>query len=444
MLRQTTFNLNQFLNPDKWRDDLLKRMAVSDRIALQEAVHFDAKAFVKDPKVAQQVGIWGAIQTREGDNDGRANTAVLYRVNRGRPSKTALVPLGRANGPHPDQHTRERYLCAGLFPDGWFGSVHGFPGRDDFANPRLIRCVGAWVHQQHGEHVTLGFDKNQIRPALLERATELKWHGGRKDPTGGLLTSVPLRRCREFSKGFSDHLGFTANIRPQRHRMTLLQQVRALLDKAIRRNKGKHAAVVARAKAAKAALGTKTTTNAAVPTVPKGFMPGAVIKNIAPGTSDPAIIPVGVIQHIAVSNSPSLFPLFSNDGGIESHFYIRKDGTIEQYRSIYFEADAQFAGNSFGSPRKGFVSVEHEGGVGADLNVPMPQAQLDAFHKVVRWVHDETGFPLRVCPAWNEGGVGYHSLFDQWNTNHHSCPGAARIKQFHDVTVPWLKAGAPV
>ena len=171
-------------------------------------------------------------------------------------------------------------------------------------------------------------------------------------------------------------------------------------------------------------------------------MPGAIIKNIPPGSTDPAIIPAGVIQHIAVSNQDSLFAQFSNDGGIESHFYIRKDGTIEQYRSIYFEADAQFDGNSFGSPRRGFISVEHQGGVGADLNVPMPQPQLDAFHRVVQFVHAETGFPLRVCPAWNQEGVGYHALFDEWNHNHHSCPGAARIKQFRDVTVPWLKAGA--
>jgi hypothetical protein len=177
------------------------------------------------------------------------------------------------------------------------------------------------------------------------------------------------------------------------------------------------------------------------PPAPHGFMPGAIIKNIPPGSSDPAIIPAGVLQHIAVSNSDSLFPLFSNDGGIESHFYIRKDGTIEQYRSIYFEADAQFAGNSFGSPRKGFISVEHQGGVGADLNVPMPKAQLDAFHRVIQFVHSEVPFPLRVCPAWNQDGVGYHALYVEWNTNHHSCPGAARIKQFHDVTVPWLKAG---
>jgi endonuclease/exonuclease/phosphatase (EEP) superfamily protein YafD len=72
----------------------------------------------------------------------------------------------------------------------------------------------------------------------------------------------------------------------------------------------------------------------------------------------------------------------------------------------------------------------------------MPKAQLDAFHSVILWVHSQRPFALRVCPAWDEEGVGYHALFEQWNHNHHSCPGPARIKQFNDVTVPWLAAQA--
>ena len=173
-----------------------------------------------------------------------------------------------------------------------------------------------------------------------------------------------------------------------------------------------------------------------------GFMPGAIHEPIPAGDSDPPIDPCGVIQHIAVSNADDLHGQFSNDGGIESHFYIRKDGTILQYRSIFREADAQFDGNSFGSPRKGFISVEHQGGVGADLNVGMPKAQLDAFHEVVLWVHSQRPFLLRVTPGPFSEGVGYHAMFDEWNHNHHSCPGAGRIKQFNAVTVPWLAAQA--
>jgi hypothetical protein len=439
MTRLGTFNGNQFDGPAKWRSDLLPRMAELDRLDLQEAVHLDAKAFVADPKVIAKVGAWAAIQTRNGDNDGRANTAILYRPETGKPSRNVLIDLGRADGSGPDQHTRERYLCAALFPDGWDGSFHGFPERDAAANPHLILRVGEWVKSVQGP-VRLGADINKIPPAKLEAATGLKWHGIGIDGFLGDVSDVAT-----FPEGFSDHAGVHAviNAHPRERpvKRTLLERARELLRRVVRRNRTSHPRIAKKAQGGLNATRPTPKPAPVTPSAPHGFMPGAIIKNIPPGSSDPAIIPAGVIQHIAVSSQTSLFAQFSNDGGIESHFYIRKDGTIEQYRSIYFEADAQFAGNSFGSPRRGFISVEHQGGVGADLNVPMPKAQLDAFHRVIKFVHSEVAFPLRVCPAWNQDGVGYHALFVEWNTNHHSCPGAARIKQFHDVTVPWLRAG---
>lgn len=168
-----------------------------------------------------------------------------------------------------------------------------------------------------------------------------------------------------------------------------------------------------------------------------GLMPGAVLKLIPPGDNDPAILPVGVNFHIAVSNADSLYEYFAHQsGGIESHFYVRLTGTIEQYRSIYREADAQDKGNSFivNGVRKGLVSVESEGmGKGK-----WTLAQLEAFKRIVNFVHSKRAFPLRVCPEWNRGGIGYHSLFPEWNPHSHSCPGPERIVQFNNYLVPWL------
>ncbi len=169
----------------------------------------------------------------------------------------------------------------------------------------------------------------------------------------------------------------------------------------------------------------------------RGFMPGALNRNIAPGSNDPAIVPCGVILHVAVSLSDTIRPVFDDGRGIESHFYVRFDGTTEQYRSIFFEADAQFAGNSFmfHGRRVGFISVETEGmGEGK-----WTRAQLAAIKRIIMWVHEQQTFPLRVCPEWNSRGVGYHAQFEEWNTDHHSCPGPARIEQFHQVIAPWLK-----
>jgi hypothetical protein len=168
-----------------------------------------------------------------------------------------------------------------------------------------------------------------------------------------------------------------------------------------------------------------------------GFMPDAINENIVPGSSDPQITPCGVIEHIAVSNSADIRSIFTDGRGIESHFYVRFDGTIIQYRSIFFEADANFSGNSFGSPRKGFVSVEHEGGFPNGQGT-LTKAQLNSFKRIVLWAKSQADFPLRVCPAWDAPGVGYHSLFKEWNPNAHSCPGPDRIKQFHEVIEPWL------
>lgn len=168
----------------------------------------------------------------------------------------------------------------------------------------------------------------------------------------------------------------------------------------------------------------------------KGLMPGAIHKIIPPGSNDPAILPCGVTFHIAVSKSDSLYDYFAHkSGGIESHFYVRSNGIIEQYRNIFREADAQSDGNSFyrNGQRFGFISVESEG-MGAGK---WTYAQLESFKRIVDYVKSERNFPLRQAPAWNRGGLGYHCLFREWNPNNHSCPGEQRIKQFHNYLVPW-------
>lgn len=168
-----------------------------------------------------------------------------------------------------------------------------------------------------------------------------------------------------------------------------------------------------------------------------GYMPGAIPERIAPGPNDPPIIPCGVIGHVAVSKANDLHGYFDGpSGGIESHFYVTFAGVIRQYRSIFYEADAQASGNSFfiHGRRHGFVSVEFEGmGPGK-----WTAAQLDAFKRIIAWVHSEQPFPLSTAPSWNSPGCGYHRLFRQWNPNSHSCPGDERVKQYHGIIEPWL------
>lgn len=160
--------------------------------------------------------------------------------------------------------------------------------------------------------------------------------------------------------------------------------------------------------------------------------PKAIKRLIAPGSNDPRIKATAVCLHVAVSTADSLHDQFEHDGGIESHFYVRFDGTVEQYRDTAYQADAQAAGNDT------CISVETEG-MGAGQ---WTAAQLAAIKDLILWAHETHDVPLRKIQHWNGAGVGYHRQFPQWNPNGHTCPGPDRIKQFDQVLVPWIDAQA--
>lgn len=167
----------------------------------------------------------------------------------------------------------------------------------------------------------------------------------------------------------------------------------------------------------------------------------ATKRDIRPGSNDPPIDVVGVILHVAVSEERSLYNYFNGpSGGIESHFYVRRDGTIEQYRNTGFEADANWKANSFWEDgrRKGFVSIETQGmGHGHWTG-----AQLDSIKRLLVWLHDEHDFPLQKAPGWRGPGVGYHTMFgapSAWTPYAKTCPGPGRIEQFHNIIAPWME-----
>lgn len=168
--------------------------------------------------------------------------------------------------------------------------------------------------------------------------------------------------------------------------------------------------------------------------------PGARFRNIPPGVNDPTITPIGVILHVDAGNSGSLYDYFATkSGGIESHFFIRKDGGVEQYRDTRYEADANYKANSFfkNGKRYGFISVETQGLAAGEWTAE----QLREIKELLLWAHQTHGIPLRRCPEWDEPGVGYHVMFGApgpWTPVSKSCPGPDRVKQFNNVLVPWF------
>jgi hypothetical protein len=157
--------------------------------------------------------------------------------------------------------------------------------------------------------------------------------------------------------------------------------------------------------------------------------PFAEHKLIPPGSNDPAITPRAAILHVAVTDVWSLFEFFRDrSGGIESHFYITWRGVIEQYRDTEWEADANYRANPFA------VSIETQGWAGGRWN----RAQRRAIKRLLLWLHEEHAIPLRKPSRWHGAGVGFHSQFPEWSPVAKSCPGEARIAQYHKLLVPWM------
>lgn len=170
---------------------------------------------------------------------------------------------------------------------------------------------------------------------------------------------------------------------------------------------------------------------------------------IQPGSNDPPITVIGAILHVDAGNSGNLYNYFKNaSGGIESHFHIPKEGPVQQYRDTAYEADANLKANSFLDTsgvqivRKGYVSIETQGLAAGEWNAH----QLDNIKRLLKWLAETHNFPLRVCTSPTSPGVGYHVMFGApgpWTPKAKICPGPDRVRQFHNVLTPWMKAGAP-
>lgn len=156
--------------------------------------------------------------------------------------------------------------------------------------------------------------------------------------------------------------------------------------------------------------------------------PFATHKLIPPGANDPKIRATTAILHVDAGGAETLFDFFKyRSGGIESHFYIKWDGTIEQYRDTAYEADANYRANPFA------ISIETQGFGGGWWN----KRQLRQIKRLLLWLEATHHIPLDVAGP-SGPGVGYHTLHSTWSPVAKSCPGPNRIKQFNEELVPWM------
>jgi hypothetical protein len=164
-----------------------------------------------------------------------------------------------------------------------------------------------------------------------------------------------------------------------------------------------------------------------------------------------------LVLHTAVSDSDSLFGLFNTPGNPVAHFYVREDGTLEQYVDTDIRSSAVLEGN-YDS-----ITVESwDGGPGKFHGTdgpPWTEAQLDALAALAKWCSEKHGIPLRQLPSSLSGtsGVGWHRQGidgnfppgilagrvpngEHWSPSAgKSCPGDTRIRQVVDEVIPRAK-----
>jgi N-acetyl-anhydromuramyl-L-alanine amidase AmpD len=149
------------------------------------------------------------------------------------------------------------------------------------------------------------------------------------------------------------------------------------------------------------------------------------------------INPTQVIVHSAVDapGNTSLYSYFGRtDVVVESHFFVKLDGAVEQYIDTTVQADANYEANVRA------ISIETEDDGDPDHR-PWSEAQLAALRELIHWLCLTHDIPVQVCPAWDKPGVGYHTLFgapSKWTPAvGKTCPGKARIPQFHEL-LDWI------
>ena len=141
----------------------------------------------------------------------------------------------------------------------------------------------------------------------------------------------------------------------------------------------------------------------------------------------------GLVLHVqAGNNSPQGW--FSRPGtDASSHWWVGKDGTLEQYVDADRASWAQAGGNST------YHSVETEG----YPNEKLTAAQEATLAKLYRWGHDRFGWPYKLAERPGEQGFGWHGMGGAAWGNHPSCPGDLRKGRRQAILDAAQAGGAP-
>lgn len=132
-------------------------------------------------------------------------------------------------------------------------------------------------------------------------------------------------------------------------------------------------------------------------------MPGTTWKPIAHNYTKRKTAKRRVILHVAESESTSIHGWFNNPTArASSHFYVARDGKIEQY------VDTDYIAWTSGEGNTDSIGVETQGRSAG----PWTPEQCAALARIIAWAHKTHGVPLRLMASSKptEQGVGWHRL----------------------------------
>jgi hypothetical protein len=169
--------------------------------------------------------------------------------------------------------------------------------------------------------------------------------------------------------------------------------------------------------------------------------PFAEQKLLPESATQAAIRPRAVIAHSA-GGEAELYGWWQNDEsrGLESHFWVGRDGRTVQYIDTEVRADANGQANSFA------VSIETASTVHATERWDPPQAR--ALVRLIDWLCDVHDIPREQMVKPTSSGLGWHVMFGApgpWTPSKGKvCPGPARIDQFVSEIIPAVQAAATI
>lgn len=112
--------------------------------------------------------------------------------------------------------------------------------------------------------------------------------------------------------------------------------------------------------------------------------------------------------HVAVSEASSLWDYFNKTSSPDSHFYVRRDGSTEQYVDTSQRAFADYEGND------ATISIETQGGVNNPNGEPWTDAQRETLAQIYAWAVQTHGIAVAQASSSHKDsssrGMSWHRL----------------------------------